>query len=165
LKGTEQLHRAGRLDSGLVLLFCLALEIGAMRPLIGLDVLEAAHRVANGVELLARSATMGSAPALWHKELLGRGTGGERSTLHWLKLPGRLASARLAENAGETQRDLRYGVPPNDPHKLQAEASLGQLTRSVRVLQAQRRPMAEAWEPHTAVGSPSNGTHVVLRGS
>src|SRR5262245_44402502 len=43
-------------------------EVGAMRALVGLDVLEASLRVPNGVELLARDAAMGR--ALGHGLLL-----------------------------------------------------------------------------------------------
>ncbi len=61
--------------------FALALQILAMRALVGLDVHETAFGVADGIDLLARYAAMGGASAFGCHDLLLSGLMGDGHTL------------------------------------------------------------------------------------
>lgn len=58
-----------RIRGRLVRLLALALQIGPMSPLVGLDVLETPLGVANSVKFFSGSAAVGSAPTLGHREV------------------------------------------------------------------------------------------------
>src|SRR5690606_27325676 len=82
-------------QSVLLLVLRLPLEVGAVGPLVGLDVLEPSLRVAHSIELLPAGSAVGRTPTLGHWYLRERGIRrhpgyGERGTPVWVQsTPGR----------------------------------------------------------------------------